>query len=267
MSTYKMTLDFIGKDSVKFSQEYEIPEKIYNLIKELQAGKKDSDNLFSVKSGDVNAFLKQKAAYCTPKLFRTAYGCRLLVEELQKQKIPANATIAQKIHFYDEACLVVTKKLNHQKNIAKSFDSQMEKLDITIQKAIESENKVQEKAKEDLKKLQKQIKAAKASFEGERLEKALTQAKERKDKIQARVKKAQERIEALEMKKDFKGKAKEFNIGTARANYSSPKIFYSWVKDNGVPPERIFSKSLLAKFEWAKGTPADYWRKFPNVRS
>lgn len=266
MATYKMTLDFLGKDSVTFTQEYEIPESIYNLIQNLQTGKSDNDKLFDIDSSDVNAFLKEKFSYCSPKLFRTAYGCRLLVEELQKQKIPANATIAQKINFYDNACLAVTKKLNHQKNVSKNFDNQMEKLDANIQKAVEREEAVKAKAAEDLKKLQKQIKAAKASYTGERLEKALAEAKIKKEKITARVEKAQERIDNLKMKKDFKGKTKEFNIGTARTNYSSPRICMSWCKDNGVPVEKILSKSLLAKFEWAKNTPASYWRNFPNVK-
>ncbi len=89
---------------------------------------------------------------------------------------------------------------------------------------------------------------------------------EKKEKIELRVKKAQQRIENLQMKKTFKNETKTFSIGTARNNYSSPKIAVSWCKDHDVPINKIYSKSLAEKFDWAMDTPADYWKKFPNVK-
>jgi DNA topoisomerase-1 len=270
MATYKMTLDFKGKDSVPFHQEYEIPQEVYNLLQKIQNGKKDSDLMFSVSSGDVGNFMKKACDVASPKLFRTAYGCRLLIEELQAQKADGRLakakTPAQKLALYDDACLVVTKKLNHQRNIAKNFDTQMGKLDENIQKAEAREKEVLKKATEQLKKLQKKIKAAKAALSGEKLETTLLSYKEQKNKIETRVQKAQERIDNLKIKKDFKGRTANYSISTARTNYSSPKIAFSWCKDNNVPIEKIYSKSLLAKFEWALNTPANYWRNFPNVK-
>lgn len=268
--TYKMTLDFKGKDSVMFKQEYEIPENVYNLIKDLQAGKVDTDKIFDVNSTDVGNFMKEACQYATPKLFRTSYGCRLLVEELQRlereEPLAKNATVVQKMAQYDKACLAVTKKLNHQRNVSKNFDAQMEKIDETIKAAINRETEVQKKATEDLKKLQKQIKAAKATLTGEKLEKTLESYKEKKVKIDARVLKAQNKIKDLEIKKNFKGETANFAISTARTNYSSPKIAYSWAKDHDVPISKIYSKALAEKFSWAENTPADYWKKFPNVK-
>lgn len=270
MATYKMTLDFKGKDSVPFTHEYEIPQEVYDLLQKIQKGKKESDKMFSVSAGDVGNFMKKACSSASPKLFRTAYGCRLLIEELQAQKADGRLakakTPAQKLSLYDDACLVVTKKLNHQRNISKNFDTQMGKLDENIQKAVAREEEVQKKATEQLKKLQKKIKAAKAALTGEKLEATLLAYKEQKSKIEGRVTKAQERIDNLKIKKDFKGKTANYSISTARTNYSSPKIAFSWCKDNEVPIEKIYSKSLLAKFDWAKDTPASYWRNFPNVK-
>lgn len=269
MATYKMTLDFKGKDSVPFSQEYEIPQEVYNLIQKIQNGKKPEDKMFSVSSGDVGNFMKKACKSATPKLFRTAYGCRLLVEELQAQKadgrLKAAKTPAQKLALYDDACLVVTKKLNHQRNISKNFDTQMGKLDENIAKAVAKEEEVQKKAAQDLKALQKKITAAKKALSGDKLETTLATYKEKKAKIVARVERAQERIDNLKIKKDFKGKTANYSISTARTNYSSPKIAYSWCKDNGVDISKIYSASLVAKFDWAEKTPANYWRDFPNV--
>lgn len=270
MATYKMTLNFKGKGSVPFTHEYEIPQEIYDLIQKIQKGKKESDMMFNVSAGDVGKFMKKACPAATPKVFRTAYGCRLLIEELQAQKADGRLakakTPAQKLALYDDACLVVTKKLNHQRNISKNFDTQMGKIDENIKKAVASEEVTKKKATEQLKKLQKKIKAAKAALTGEKLEATLLAYKEQKSKIEGRVKRAQERIDNLKIKKDFKGKTANFSISTARTNYSSPRIAFSWCKDNGVPIEKIYTKSLLAKFEWAKDTPATYWRNFPNVK-
>lgn len=270
MATYKMTLDFHGKDNVHFQHEYEIPENIYNMIKNLQAGKKVDDKVFSVSSSDIGDFMKKGVDVCTPKLFRTAYGCKLLIDELQRlekvEPLKKTDSIEKKVNQYNQACLAVTKKLNHQKNVSKNFDKQMGKLDESIQKAVENEKVTIEKASTQLKDLKKKISAAKKALEGEKLEKTLESYKEKKDKIEARVTKAQQRIENLQMKKSFKEDTKEFSIGTARNAYSSPKIAFSWARDHDVPINKIYSKSLVEKFDWAANTPADYWRKFPNVK-
>ena len=270
MATYKMTLDFLGKDNVHFAHEYEVPEEIYNLIQNLKSGKKDGEKIFSVNASDVGDFMKKGVDVCTPKLFRTAYGCKLLIDELQRleKESPLKKTdsIEKKVNQYNQACLTVTKKLNHQKNISKNFDKQMGKLDESIQKAVENEKVTIGKAETQLKDLKKKITAAKKALEGEKLEKTLQSYKEKKEKIEARVLKAQQRIENLQMKKTFKNETKEFSIGTARTNYSSPKIAVSWCKDHDVPLNKIYSKSLAEKFDWALNTPADYWKKFPNVK-
>lgn len=270
MATYKMTLDFVGKDNVNYAHEYEVPEEIYNLIKNLQAGKKPEENIFSVNASDVGAFMKKGVDVCTPKLFRTAYGCKLLIDELQRlekvEPLKKSDSVEKKVNQYNQACLAVTKKLNHQKNVSKNFDKQMGKLDESLQKAVANEKVVIEKSSTQLKDLKKKIAAAKKALDGEKLEKTLEAYKEKKDKIEARVVKAQQRIENLKMKKSFKEDTKEFSIGTARTNYSSPKIAVSWCKDHDVPINKIYSKSLAEKFEWAMNTPADYWKKFPNVK-
>ena len=169
MATYKMTLDFFGKDNVHFAHEYEIPEEIYNLIQNLKSGKKAGDKVFSVSSSDIGNFMKKGVDVCTPKLFRTAYGCKLLIDELQRlekeEPLKKSDSIEKKVNQYNQACLAVTKKLNHQKDISKNFDKQMGKLDESIQKAVENEKVTIEKAETQLQDLKKKIMAAKKALE------------------------------------------------------------------------------------------------------
>lgn len=263
---YTMTLDFIGKDSVHYNQTIEVPKEIYDALLAQQNAKSDDARMFDVGEGDINKFLKEEDKQCTAKLFRTAYGTKLLAQELQAHPCTADMTLAQKKAVYDNACLAVSKKLNHQRNVAKNFNEQLAKADAAVDKAHESQEKTIAKATEDLKKIKKDIATAKKCFEGAKLEEKLAKLSEKKAKIEARVKKAQERVSKQELSREFKGKTGNIAIGTAKNAYSSPKVAYSWCKDNGVDISFIYSKSQQKKFDWAQNTPASYWKNYPNVK-
>ena len=266
---YELTLNFLGKDSVPYNNTFEVPDEVANCINKFMAGKKPSDKLFDKASaGTVNKFLSDCIPYCTAKLFRTAYGTKLLAETLQQYLAEGKLTKGMpewKIRsLYDNACLVVSTKLNHQKNVAKTFNAQMDKTDESIKKAKENSKKRREKATQQLKKIAKDIKTAKQVYDGEMLEEKLKSLKEKKDKIQAQVEKAEGRIEKLEANKDLKKATKNIALGTAKGAYSSPKVAYSFCKDMGVDIGIIYNKTMQAKFDWASTTPASFWRKYPN---
>lgn len=266
---YELTLDFLGKDSVRYQNTFEVPDEIGDALSALMAGKKPKDQLFDkASSGTVNAFLAECIPYCTAKLFRTAYGTKLLAETLQQYYLDGKLVKGMpewKIRsLYDSACLVVSTKLNHQRNVAKNFSEQMDKTDDNIKKAKEAAKKRKEKATEQLRKIAKDIKTAKQVYDGELLEEKLASLKAKKDKIQAQVEKSEGRIEKLEANKDLKKATKNIALGTAKGAYSSPKIVYSFAKDFGVDVGIVYNKSLQAKFAWAANTPANFWRKYPN---
>lgn len=264
-----LKLKFSGKDSVPYVNEFEVPQVVADAIVKCQAGKKPKDKLFDkASSGTVNAFLAECIPYCTAKLFRTAYGTKLLAETLQQYWTDGKITKGMpewKIRsMYDNACLVVSTKLNHQRNVAKNFSAQMDKTDDNIKKAKEAAKKRKEKATEQLKKIAKDIKTAKQVYDGEMLEEKLASLKAKKDKIAAQVEKSEGRIEKLEANKDLKKATKNIALGTAKGAYSSPKVAYSFCKDLGVDIGIIYNKTMQAKFAWASNTPASFWRKYPN---
>lgn len=267
MNGTTLRLDFLGKDSVRYMNEIDVPQIVADRITQNLNGKKPTDKIFDKASaGTVNAFLQECIPYCTAKLFRTTYGTKLLAEELQNfykagkfNNVPEWKVKA----LYDEACLTVSKKLNHQRNVAKNFAAQLDKSYEGIAKAKENAKKRKEKATEQLKKIKTDIAAAKKALKGERLKLKLAQLKERKDKIALQVERSQERIEKLEVKKRFKNDTKNIALGTAKNAYSSPKIAYSFCKDVGVDIGIVYNKSLQKKFEWAENTPKEFWRKYP----
>jgi DNA topoisomerase-1 len=47
-------------------------------------------------------------------------------------------------------------------------------------------------------------------------------------------------------------------LGTSKINYMDPRITVAWCKLHEVPIEKIFNKSLLAKFAWAMEVEPDF---------
>lgn len=267
-----LKLKFSGKDSVPYVNEFEVPQEIADAIKKCQAGKKPKDQLFDkASSGTVNAFLAECIPYCTAKLFRTAYGTKLLAETLQQYwtegKLAKGMPEWKVRSMYDKACLVVSTKLNHQRNVAKNFSEQMDKTDDNIKKAKEAAKKRKERATEQLKKIAKDIKTAKQVYTGDMLTEKLEKLKEKKNKIVEQVERSECRIEKLEANKDLKKATKNIALGTAKGAYSSPLIAASMCKDLDVSPDIIYNKTLQAKFSWAFASgvvKTTYWKNYPN---
>jgi DNA topoisomerase-1 len=63
--------------------------------------------------------------------------------------------------------------------------------------------------------------------------------------------KAQEQITKLNLKLKLKDEMKTIALGTSRANYMDPRITVAWCKRCDVPLEKVFSKTLISKFNWA----------------
>ncbi|XP_052208312.1 DNA topoisomerase 1-like isoform X8 [Diospyros lotus] len=59
------------------------------------------------------------------------------------------------------------------------------------------------------------------------------------------------KIEKMERDKETKEDLKTVALGTSKINYLDPRITVAWCKRQEVPIEKIFNKSLLAKFAWA----------------
>lgn len=260
-----MELTFVGKDSVPFHNVYDIPVEVANVLTGIIGNRSGKEEIFKAGSGDVNAFLKGCFDFMTPKLFRTAWGTKLLMEELQKHPCNSKMTDAQKKAVYNNAALEVSKKLNHQRNVSKNYKEQIEKADTRIEEAKQKNKELKEKIKEQIKKLQKDVEIAKKCYSGDKLKEKLEKIKEKKEKLAARLEKSDNRIEKLELDKDFKKNTKNIAIGTAKSAYSSPLAAFSWCKDNNIDIGFIYSKGLQKKYTWAETAPADYWKKFPNV--
>ncbi|OJA11705.1 hypothetical protein AZE42_02095 [Rhizopogon vesiculosus] len=71
------------------------------------------------------------------------------------------------------------------------------------------------------------------------------------EKIEEAIQKLDERIKTFKLQMDDREAGKEVALGTSKINYLDPRITAAWCSAHNVPIEKIFSKTLLAKFPWA----------------
>ena len=125
---------------------------------------------------------------------------------------------------FNKANAKVALLCNHQKNINKSTNKQLERLDNMIKNA------------------RKKIKKAKQSRQ------------KNPDKIQ----KMEQVLKKLKSKKALKLELKNISLGTSKINYIDPRITIAFLKKHDLPIDKIFSKTLQEKFKWAMDTDVDF---------
>ena len=84
----------------------------------------------------------------------------------------------------------------------------------------------------------------------------LKKAKSKKDK--EKIEKLEAKIKTLKLKKDNKSKMKNVSLGTSKTNYIDPRIIFAFMKKYDIPEEKLFTKQLLKRFEWASKVDKDY---------
>ena len=142
----------------------------------------------------------------------------------------------------------------------KSFESMKEDVDKALakakrmkEKAVTNEEKIaatefDEKAKE----LRRNL--ADAKFQKAHLWEKVPTA----DQVAKKIQNWTRKIEKMEMDLKHKDDNKEVSLGTSKINYMDPRISVAWCKRNEVPIEKVFSKTLRDKFNWAMAVPPDW---------
>eukprot|EP00252_Welwitschia_mirabilis_P024757 TRINITY_DN744_c0_g1_i1.p1 TRINITY_DN744_c0_g1~~TRINITY_DN744_c0_g1_i1.p1 ORF type:complete len:187 (-),score=44.05 TRINITY_DN744_c0_g1_i1:570-1130(-) len=180
----------------------------------------------------------------TAKVFRT-YNASIT---LDNQLLEAYGNdVAEKVAAYQSANKEVAILCNHQRSVSKSFDTQMARL---REKTDEVEALIKEletdmvRAKLGKPPLKDAEGKAKKNLNPEAIEKKIVKLKEKREKMKLN----------MQLKDDLKTVA----LGTSKINYMDPRITVAWCKRNDVPIEKVFNKSLLAKFAWAMDVEPEY---------
>lgn len=221
-NTFRIKLDFLGKDSIRYLNELNVDEQVYKNLKEFITNKTKDDELFElVNSMAINKYLQTFFPELTAKVFRTYNASYMFQEEItninKKYKSYDKADRMQVLmDLYNKANIRVALLCNHQKNVLKGFKDQLQKIDSKI-----------------LELKQKKLTAKNP-------------------------KKIQEIIKKLRYKKEVKHQLKNISLVTSKTNYIDPRITVSFMKFHDIPIEKMFSKTLMEKFKWAFDVPANW---------
>lgn len=235
----KLEFDFLGKDSIRYNNVVEVELPVYKAIGQFQSGKKDGDDLFDMlDTSKLNAHLKELMPGLTAKVFRT-YNASITLDEMLNRGTKSG-DVAEKIVVYQHANKEVAIICNHQRSISKSHASQISRLNEKIDElkgiidGLETDLARAKKGKPPLK-----------DADGKQKKNLTPEALERK------IAQTNAKIEKMERDKNTKEDLKTVALGTSKINYLDPRISVAWCKRHEVPIEKIFNKSLLAKFAWS----------------
>ncbi|KAJ4725190.1 DNA topoisomerase 1-like [Melia azedarach] len=242
----KLKFDFLGKDSIQYVNTVEVELPVYKGIGQFQAGKKQNDDLFDkLDTAKLNGHLKELMPGLTAKVFRT-YNASITLDEMLNRGTK-DGDVAEKIMVYQHANKEVAIICNHQRSVSRSHSAQMSRLT----EKIEELKGVLKDLKVDLDRAKKGKPPLKDA-DGNRKRNLTPEALERKI--------AQTNAKVEKMERDMKTKEdlKTVALGTSKINYLDPRITVAWCKRHEVPIEKIFNKSLLAKFAWAMDVGPDF---------
>ena len=264
----QISLDFLGKDSMRYFNTVTVDPQVWLNIKSFLEGKEPEQDLFDkINTNDLNSYLKDMMPGLTAKVFRTYNASTTLERELSKKDV-SGLEIEDKMAWYNEANRQVAILCNHQKTVSKAFDVSVEK-----QKAkIEDMRDYLAELKSHLGKVRKGKEGLDEGKAEEAAERKFRQAgydekmKPIKRKFPNDVERTQRYIGDVEKK--IKSKEKELQerdenksiaLGTSKLNYNDPRITVRWCKQNEVPIEKVFPKTVRSKFPWAMYSDLD-WR-------
>ncbi|KAJ0101092.1 hypothetical protein Patl1_04083 [Pistacia atlantica] len=242
----KLKFDFLGKDSIQYVNTVEVELPVYKAIGQFQTGKKQNDDLFDeLDTAKLNAHLKELMPGLTAKVFRT-YNASITLDDMLSRGTK-EGNVAEKIVVYNTANKEVAIICNHQRTVSKTHGAQMTRLTDKIEEL----KGVLKDLKIDLDRARKGKPPLKDS-DGKQKRNLTPEAIERKI--------AQTNVKIEKMERDMKTKEdlKTVALGTSKINYLDPRITVAWCKRHEVPIEKIFNKSLLAKFAWSMDVEPDF---------
>merc|ERR1712003_100705 len=172
---YQITLDFLGKDSMRYHNTMKVPFIVWKNLKSFLNGKKNDMDIFhQIDSNKVNEYLKSQMEGLTAKVFRTHNASTTLQSELSKAyhanigKVTAKSTLDEKIFFYNWCNMQVAILCNHQRSVSKTHSEQLERMDQQIQDVKDAIEELQEELdiKQGKKKKKKSKKKKKKDEDG-----------------------------------------------------------------------------------------------------
>ncbi|KAL8268044.1 hypothetical protein R6Q59_001842 [Mikania micrantha] len=234
-----LKFDFLGKDSIRYQNEVEVELPVFKAIQQFRTGKKSNDDLFDkLDTSTLNAHLKELMPGLTAKVFRT-YNASITLDNMLNKGMKGG-NVAENVVVYNQANKEVAIICNHQRSVSKSHSAQMTRLNEKI-----------EELKGVLKELETDLARAKKGKPPLKGSDGKFRRNMNPEALEKKIDQTNAKIEKMERDKETKEDLKTVALGTSKINYLDPRITVAWCKRSEVPIEKIFNKSLLAKFAWS----------------
>eukprot|EP01054_Gregarina_sp_Poly1_P005409 Gregarina_sp_Poly_1__5408@NODE_285_length_10045_cov_61_806174_g246_i0_p1_GENE_NODE_285_length_10045_cov_61_806174_g246_i0NODE_285_length_10045_cov_61_806174_g246_i0_p1_ORF_typecomplete_len758_score145_58Topoisom_I/PF01028_20/1_5e78Topoisom_I/PF01028_20/4_6e03Topoisom_I_N/PF02919_15/4_2e74Topo_C_assoc/PF14370_6/9_6e03Topo_C_assoc/PF14370_6/1_4e24_NODE_285_length_10045_cov_61_806174_g246_i038716144 len=263
--THQITLDFLGKDSIRYLNTVELDPLAYKNIKQFCQLKSSEENIFDTTStSSLNKYLKELMPGLSAKVFRTYNASVTLQSELSHIDDPEHAVDKSSVEdikrFYEHANRQVAILCNHQRSVPKQHDVSMGKLQKALNFVLENIQEVEEyiqwlrddnssgdfkftpspRAPED----PPHVPAVKPNMKEEAAVRKLHTLKNKKVKMELRIR--------------VKDENKTVSNHTSKQHYMDPRITVTFCKKYDLPIEKFFNSSLLKKFPWAMYAKSDF---------
>lgn len=288
---FNLTLDFIGKDSVRYVNTVDVDEKVYNLLKKFIEGKEKNEQVFDkISSNDLNKYLNHFMKKLTAKVFRTYNASTLFQNELK------NVSLKYKNLVVNESTEVeVGEEIVDDRHVNK-MDPFVEKSsvndDILKENSVVKEPdldqvdiiKVEEKGvgKELFEKIYHDyilanVKVAKFCNHqkacGKNFLEKVRRMQDKVKELQSRRRKLsggknikkrkaslKKKIDVLRRKIVVLQQSKSLATSTSKDNYIDPRITFAFIKKNHLENYigRFFNKKQLEQFSWAADVESNF---------
>ena len=222
-------LDFLAKDSVRFCKKINVSKPVFDNLIVFTNNKHRKDQLFDlINASGMNQYLENFMPDLTAKVWRTYNASTVFQKELDRineekvLSIHESERINYLISMFNQANTTVALLCNHQKTVSTTLDDQVDKLDKKIKD-------LKNKKKKYLLKKNKEL-----------------------------VVKTDSKLKLARLKKDNKLKMKNVSLGTSKMNYIDPRIIFSFINRFNIPQEKLFTSSLLSRFEWASSVDKNF---------
>jgi DNA topoisomerase-1 len=265
----KLTLDFLGKDSMRHHQVYdvvdqygEVGRKVLHNFESFTKGKsKEADVFDKLDVSQLNDHLKTLMPGLSAKVFRTMNASTTLQEQLPR-KIDHLLSDQEKVRIYNDANRTVAILCNHQRTVTKAAEGNIEKLGAYLALLKEQLGELNDMLARRNKGKEVRVKPEDADKEEDAEEKKKTahlfSRQPKPDDVARRIEAWEKKIKTTEVNFQMKDDNKAVALGTSKINYMDPRITVAWAKRNEVPIEKLFPTALCSKFPWSMSVHSEF---------
>ncbi|CEM35573.1 unnamed protein product [Vitrella brassicaformis CCMP3155] len=257
---YKITLDFLGKDSIRYHQTSKIEEIAYHNLKSFCKGKKDDEDIFDIDPARLNKYLKELMPDLSAKVFRTYNASVTLQQQLDKigEKGVDVSKPDELLSFYNDCNREVAILCNHQRSVPKGHAASMEK----AQKKLDELNEDIQEVEDYLEYLRtgkkKKTPKVEKKEEGEKERKPVVKDGMKEDAAKKKLDTLKSQRSKHELTMKMKDDNKAVALSTSKINYMDPRITVAFCKKYEMTIEKVFNKGLRTKFPWAMYSKSDF---------